>query len=238
MTTRHTLEVFAERNNTHWEFRPGISAWVDFQGENHVQTAAACRVLSIMGVHQHYNLALLEVEPPPDTPAGPIAPLALSFDPPEPLAGRPVYMVGYPIRDSRRSEPERIARTFRDCYNAKAVQPGQLRGQFPFREIELLEHDCAMLGRSRGSCLVDLEEHQVLGLHISGRYLERSTAIPLWVLHDDPFLRDAGVTFAHPRCQQELDHATEQLRSLFQTPLWQEASRAIDQLHRRAFSGQ
>lgn len=196
MTTRQTAEVFAKRTaEGKWQFHPGISAWIDFQAEDHVQTAAACRVLSILGVHQQYDLALLEVESPPGTSLGPIEPLNLSHEPPSQIEGRPAYMVGYPIRDSRRDEPERLANAFRDCYNVKAVHLGRLCGQRHFGDAQLLEHDCAMLGCVRGSCLMDLATHQVLGMHVAGRFLQKSTAIPLWVLRDDPLMRSAGLRF-------------------------------------------
>ena len=74
------------------------------------------------------------------------APVAAA-PPPQP-EGRPVYLIGYPIRDARRNEPELIARIFRDVYNVKRIQPGQLRGTFAFHEIQLLRHDCAPLGQT------------------------------------------------------------------------------------------
>src|SRR5262249_6922366 len=129
------------------------------------------------------------------------------------LLGGPVYLVGYPVRDARRGEPEPVARIFRDVYNVKRVQPGTLRGLLQFRDVRLLQHDCAMLGRAAGSCLIDLETHQVLGLHLAGRYLEVGTAIPLWLLHDDPLLRQADVTFAEATAQEreEINQQVERL---------------------------
>ena len=39
----------------------------------------------------------------------------------------------------------------------KRVQPGMLRGQLSFHEVQLLRHDCAPLGQTSGSPLIDLE---------------------------------------------------------------------------------
>src|SRR5207302_4598413 len=139
-----------------------------------------------------YDLALLDVEPP-QVPG--VVPLTLAAQPPLPLENRPVYLVSYPVRDSRRDEPEMITRIFRDIYGVKRVQPGLLRGLLRFGEVQLLQHDCAPLGQTTGGCLVDLETHQVLGLHLYNRYLDVGTAIPLWVLREEPLFQRAGVTF-------------------------------------------
>jgi hypothetical protein len=92
---------------------------------------------------------------------------------------RPIYMVGIPARDARRGEPERIARIFRDVFNVKRVQPGMLYGWRESQRARMLQHDCGMLGHSGGSCLVDLETYEVVGLHVQGGYLQRGTAVPL-----------------------------------------------------------
>jgi hypothetical protein len=186
-----------------------------------------------VGVHDLYDLALLEVERPQVNGTAP-APLALAAQPPEPLEGRLAYLVGYPVREARRNEPEAVARIFRDVYNVKRVQPGQLRGALTFHEVRLLRHDCAPLGQTAGAPLLDLETHQVLGLQTTGRYLESSTAVPLFALRDDPLLRRAGVTFAEATAQDRRAVA-EQLERLARSRYWNEARALIANLHQRAF---
>src|SRR5262249_45567783 len=146
----------------------------------------------------------------------------------------PVYLVGYPVREARRNEPEFITRIFRDVYNVKRVQPGTLRASLQFRDVQLSQHNCALLGESAGSCLFDLETHQVLGLHLFGRYLETGTAIPLWVLRDDPLLRRAGVTFAEATTR-ELEATTGQVERLARSRYWNEVRATIANLYQRAF---
>jgi hypothetical protein len=75
---------------------------------------------------------------------------------------------------------------------------------------------------------------QVLGLQTSGRYLETSTAIPLYTLRDDPLLRRAGVTFADAT-PQERQNVTEQLERLARSRYWNEARSTIANLYQRAF---
>jgi hypothetical protein len=233
MTTRRVAELFVENRNDVYQFRPGITTWMDYRSPYQCVSSAGYRVRSVVGVHERYDLALLEVERPQFNGAAP-TPLALAALPPAQTDNRPVYLIGYPVRDARRNEPEPIARIFRDVYNVKRVQPGVLRGQLNFHEVQLLRHDCAPLGQTSGAPLIDLETQQVIGLQTSGRYLETSTAIPLYTLRDDPLLRRAGVTFAETT-PQERQNVTEQLERLSRSRYWNEARALIASLYQRAF---
>ncbi len=235
MTTRRVAEVFIENRNDAWQFRPGITTWMDYRSGCQSVASAGYRVRSVVGVHELYDLALLEVERPQVNGSAP-APLALAAAPPPQPEGRPVYLIGYPIRDARRNEPEVVSRIFRDVYNVKRVQPGQLRGTFAFHEIQLLRHDCAPLGQTSGAPILDLETHQVIGLQTTSRYLETGTAIPLYLLRDDPLLRRAGVTFAEATLQEQQTVA-EQLERLSRSRYWNEARAAVAALYQRAFGG-
>ena len=66
LTTKRTAELFAEFNQggNCWQFRPGISAWMDYRSTYQNVSTAGYRVRNIFGVHDTYDLALLEVEPP------------------------------------------------------------------------------------------------------------------------------------------------------------------------------
>jgi hypothetical protein len=91
-----------------------------------------------------------------------------------------------------------------------------------------------MLGNSGGSCIVDLETHRVLAMHVAGRYLETCTAIPLWMLRDDPLLCRHGVCFAEAR-SEDLRHITGQVERLARSGLWAETRTAITDIYQRAF---
>ena len=75
MTTRRTAELFAENRNDNWQFRPGITAWMDYRSAYQDVASAGYRVRDVIGVHEHYDLALLEVEPPQVNGSAPV-PLA------------------------------------------------------------------------------------------------------------------------------------------------------------------
>jgi hypothetical protein len=196
MTTRTVAQMFAQRKDAErWQFKPGISALIDYQGDHRAPAASAYRVHGVLGVHDRYDLALLEVEPPRRNGASPVQ-LELCAEAPSQTEGRPVYLISYPVRDARRGESDTVARVFCDVYNGKRIQPGKLCGTEAVQDRYLLRHDCAPLGHSVGGCLVDLETHCILGVHVSGRYLESGTAIPLWTLHGDALLEKCQVTWA------------------------------------------
>jgi hypothetical protein len=233
MTTRRIAEMFAENRGGNWTFRPNISAWMDYRSNYQGVSTAGYRVRAIRCVHETYDLAVLEVEPPQLNGTAP-TPLSLAARQPMNVEGRPVYVLGYPVRDARRNEPERISRVFRDVYNVKRVQPGLLRGQFRFNEVQLLQHDCGPLGQCAGAPLIDLETQQVLGMQVTGRYLERGTAIPLYVLRDDPMLRNCGVTFSEATIEDQ-QRVMEQLERLARSRYWNEVKNVIGNLYQRAF---
>src|SRR5439155_19319916 len=154
---------------------------------------------------------------------------------PSQFQGRPVSMIGYPVRDARRNEPELISRIFRDVYNVKRVQPGLLRGEFRFSNIPFLSHDCGALGVNCGAPIIDLETHLVIGIQLSGRYLEPATAIPLYCLKDDPLFRRANIPFTDGTRRQETERTVQQLERLSRSRFWNEVRSTIEQLYQRAF---
>jgi hypothetical protein len=162
-------------------------------------------------------------------------PLLLAQQPPTNMEGRPVCMIGYPVRDSRRNEPEPIARIFRDVYDTKRAQLGTLRGLLTFNEVQLLQHDCGMLGSCQGGPILDLETQQVLGMLVSGRYLDRNMAVPLWVLQDDPLFRNCGITFARNTTPEEVDEVKRQIERLAQSRSWSELQSVVTDMYRRVF---
>lgn len=233
MTTRRIAELFIENRGGQWSFRPGISAWMDYRSAYQQVSTAGFRVRGVLGVHDDYDLALLEVEPPQINGRSP-RPLSLAACEPEQMQGRPVYLLGYPLRDARRNEPEMVTRIFRDVFNVKRVMPGQLRGSLRFGEVQLIQHDCAPLGVTCGAPLIDLETQQVVGMQLSGRYLEPGTAIPLYALRDDPLLQRCGVNFTQAT-MEEREQLAQQLERLSRTRYWNEIRSTIGNLYQRAF---
>ncbi len=193
MTNRHVAQEFCARAGERWAFRQGMAASIDFLEEHGRTASLEFEITEAIAIHEQHDLALLRVAgAAPDGRALP-EPLALAAAEPPHLFERDVYVVGYPAWDSRRGEPGAMRRIFADVYNVKRLQPGRAIGYSSM--YSALEHDCSTLGGNSGSPVVDLETHQVVGLHFGGRYGVGNYAVPLWQLTDDPLLRGAGLNF-------------------------------------------
>jgi V8-like Glu-specific endopeptidase len=194
MTNRHVAVEFARQSGAKWQFQAGRASSIDLREEFGSTETFEVSVKEVVGVHKTLDLALLKVEaasrdgrPLPD-------PLPLASSEPAGLAGRKVYAVGYPAWDGRRNDPEPMRRVFMDIYNVKRLQPGEVLG----RDGDALQvlHDCSTLGGNSGSPIVDLDTHQVIGLHFGGRFLQNNFAVPLWLLTGDALIKRARLNFA------------------------------------------
>ena len=193
MTNRHVASKFCRRRRRSWTFRPGMQSRIDFVREQDSTGSLQFEITEAIGVHDDHDLALLRIEgasrdgrPLPD-------PLAVAASAPRDLLGREVYLVGYPMSDPDRNEPEAIQRIFRDVFDVKRLQPGRTIGYST--ALSAIEHDCSTLGGNSGSPLVDLETNLVIGLHFGGTYEVGNYAVPLWMLVDDPLLKAGGIDF-------------------------------------------
>jgi len=193
MTNRHVAQEFCARHGRAWTFRQGMTSRIDFLGELGSTTSVEFEITDVIGLHEKHDLALLRVQSAsPDGRALP-DPLTVAASEPRGLLGRDVYVVGYPALDSRRNEPEQLRNIFADVYDVKRLQPGRTVGYSTM--YSAIEHDCSTLGGNSGSPVVDLETHQVIGLHFGGRFGVGNYAVPLWMLAGDPLLREGELNF-------------------------------------------
>jgi endonuclease G, mitochondrial len=193
MTNRHVAQEFCSRDGDSWRFRPGVTTRVDFLRELGSTAALEFEITETIGIHERHDLALLRVEGASSDGQTLPDPLAVAATEPADLFERDVYVVGYPALDSRRNEPEPIRRIFADVYNVKRLQPGKAVAYST--AYSAVEHDCSTLGGNSGSPVVDLETHQVIGLHFGGRYGVGNYAVPLWMLTNDPLLKKGDLNF-------------------------------------------
>jgi V8-like Glu-specific endopeptidase len=189
MTNRHVAQEFCrDSGKGRWVFEPGVKPRINYLSEFGSTGSAEFALQEVLGVHEVHDLALFRAaarrapSPLPTASAGGKI-----------KAGRKVYVVGYPASDSRRNDPDVMRRIFAGIYNYKRLQPGEVRKVAAARS--LLQHDCSTLGGNSGSCVIDLETHQVLGLHFGGKYRQANQAVALWTLTKDPLLRRAKVQF-------------------------------------------
>jgi Trypsin-like peptidase domain len=193
MTNRHVAQEFCSRDGDRWTFRQGMTTSIDFLEELGSTSSLEFEITETIGIHDDCDLALLRVERASSDGQTLPDPLAVAATEPPDLFERDVYVVGYPAWDGRRNEPEPVRRIFTDIYNVKRLQPGKAVAYST--QYSAVQHDCSTLGGNSGSPVVDLETHQVLGLHFGGRYGVGNYAVPLWTLTDDPLLKKGDLNF-------------------------------------------
>ena len=212
MTNCHVAMVFSQsESDGGWSFLPGLEVILDFVEDPDGQQesggpAKSMRIDDVIGIHPALDLALLRVTPPDEVDAT-AKPLSLMSQDPGSLSGRNLYALGYPAPDHRSDRAVQRS-IFGDQFYVKCLQPGAAMAPPPDAIIrmepcstgaelaDVVFHDASTLGGNSGSCVVDLETNQVMGLHFAGMYMQYNEAVALWRLTDDPLLVGAGVNFA------------------------------------------
>jgi hypothetical protein len=161
-------------------------------------------------VDDQIDLALLRVEFEPE-PGTALAQLPSSWRWPEPMklsltapevARKPVYVIGCPDQDDT-ATPNELSIVFQDTFDVKRLQPGHLTAILMAHDDRVeIDHDCSTLRGNSGSCVVSLESHQVIGLHVRGSREgpgepAYNQAIGLWRLPEKTrlMMEAAGVVF-------------------------------------------
>jgi hypothetical protein len=190
MTNAHVVDLLASKQGRKWVFKLRAVPGIGYEDDPGPVPTPAYPFESVLGVHPKFDLALLKVTPPQG--ATPPEPLTLASDPPRKPKGRKVYVLGYPAEDPRNGAAL-LRSIFLNLYEVKRLQPGTILKVFD--KESLLHHDCSTLGGNSGSCVLDLETNQVIGLHFAGSYLKYNRAVALWKLRKDPLLKKAKVRF-------------------------------------------
>ena len=212
MTNCHVARVFSQTGpHGNWSFQPGLDVHLNFVEDpdaprSDPAAGDAARIEGVIGIHPALDLALLRITPP-DAARGMAKPLTVMSGDPGPLEGRNLYVLGYPAPDYRNDTAVQRS-IFGDRYFVKRLQPGAAMAA-PADAIipggpcssgaqpdDVMFHDASTLGGNSGSCVVDLDTNQVIGLHFAGMYMRYNEALALWRLVDDPLLTAAGVNFA------------------------------------------
>ena len=174
--------------NAAWQGNPDVRPVWDPGDAPPTEGGVRGRASKILGLHPVHDLALLQVEGVDDSED---RILRIAVEPPDPIEGAEVYVPGYPlVSDGLGLHPALIKVLFGGpSAVVKRVAPGRLMVLAGLR----LRHDATTLGGSSGSPMLSLSSHRVVGLHYSGKYAKRNSAVPLWTLVDDPLLRDHGI---------------------------------------------
>jgi V8-like Glu-specific endopeptidase len=187
------------KQNELWEKTAGARPVFELVGEVESTDSDAVRIARIRAHHGKVDMAVLELEKMPRNGSR----LPLANIEPKRVQGAKVFVVGYPVDDSRDWLGKRItpAPIFRRVYGTddatlgtKRLAPGLILGGNG--DDEFL-HDASTLPGSSGSCIVDFTNHRVIGLHYGGSFAdERNYAVRLWRFCNDPLLVDNGIVFA------------------------------------------
>jgi hypothetical protein len=211
MTNCHVAMLFSRSGSDgEWSFQPGLEVHLDFGEDPDAQrpepSRGGVRIDGVIGIHPALDLALLRVTPS-DSGNRMAKPLTVMSQDPGPLEGRSIYVLGYPAPDHRNDTVVQRS-IFGHRFFVKRLQPGAAMAPPTDALIppgpcssgvapdDLMFHDASTLGGNSGSCVVDLDTNQVIGLHFAGMYMQYNEALALWRLVDDPLLTAAGVNFA------------------------------------------
>lgn len=196
MTNAHVAEEFCQKGQREkWQFKTGMMPGIDYIKELGATKTAMFNIENVIGVHDDFDLALFRVTTKSVSGSTAAEPLTLASDAKYAKTGRQVYVLGYPAFDSRAQSTSAAAMraVFNDVYDVKRLQPGNVLKVLD--KDALFRHDCSTLGGNSGSCVIDLETNQVLGLHYGGVSGEYNVAVSLWKRKTDPLLKKAKVNF-------------------------------------------
>lgn len=182
VTNRHVADEFAyQKSDGSYAFRthPGTSkkyrARIDFKEESGVDAVKEFAVKNVLYIapEDGPDVAILEIAPVGTEGQAQPSPLALFDGAAE--DGQLIAVIGYPAEDPYEKDQDLMAELFGGEYSVKRLSPGTVMRN-PTK-TGLFEHDCATLGGSSGSAVIDLATGAVLGLHFSGVSGESNWAV-------------------------------------------------------------
>ncbi len=141
-------------------------------------------IADVLGRHPLEDVAFLQLASEGPLPRG----LPLAREQGLPLGGR-VLGVGYPLYSD--GNPPWVDALFENVYGVKRASPGELLGM----EGERLFHDCTTLSGSSGSPLLEPHSGLVVGIHASGQFAWRNTAVSTRAIHATEPLRSFVATW-------------------------------------------
>jgi endonuclease G len=161
VTNRHVLDVLSRGTR---KLEPG-QARIEFHAELHpTVTEAPVSILSVIAVHEKFDIALLKVKPPKRP--------SLKIAGHSPKLEQSVAAIGHPFDDPV-NNPLFTRTIFGNSWGVKRVAPGEIVSN----SQSILGHDCSTLGGNSGSPLVTMDTAEVVGLHFGGGFLWRNEAV-------------------------------------------------------------
>jgi len=196
LTASFIVEALYEQNDGVWQARDGRIPQIDFAEELGGTRPLEFPITGVVGIDRDRQLGLLAIAAQSRSGDGAPAPLSVATARSGDVDGRGVYVVGYPTVVDPRVDPAMVASSG-DASGVKRLQPGRILGS---GDDVMIAHDCSTLAGNSGSPLIELHTGLVVGVHLSGKWLEYKTgeARALWGLNDIPLLRDVAVNWVAP----------------------------------------
>lgn len=191
MTNVHVAITFAERNGVGWRIGTGLTALVDFLGEEGVAATSEFRVVGIELLHPDPRLDLAVLRLAQDDADRPLPdPLPMNGNVQDVRSGARVYVVGYPGADDRH-DASVVEQVFGRTLGVKRLSPGEIASAEP-GSVQFT-HDCSTLRGNSGSGVFSLATGRLFGLHRAGTINLENRAVNLAAIRQDQRLADLGI---------------------------------------------
>lgn len=161
------------------------SGWLNFAADPDKDPPQRVQIAAVEQVHPYWGFSFLRLAEDAHPLPLSIAPKPPSFDL---LKERAIVVIGYSSFDSR-NDAEVQSRLFSGNFDIKRASPGLIVDTERKTTLDappMLVHDATTLGGSGGAPLIDLETGEVLGVHLSGKYLDANQAACAWEAGADP----------------------------------------------------
>jgi S1-C subfamily serine protease len=145
---------------------------IDFQKEYRTFVEKPIDVLSVAGVDDENDLAMITI-PPVDADSH--RPLQTKEQ--QMPTDSPVVAIGYPFDDPTRN-PLFISGIYNGIFGVKRAAPGKIISS----TARVLTHDCSTLGGNSGSPVVSMEDGTLVGVHKEGLFMYANSAVPAKML--------------------------------------------------------
>jgi hypothetical protein len=208
MTNAHVIDGAIQYG---WLNSSGLKLACDFARYTTMAEGQLFPLLDKYQIHPYYDLALIYLpkEYFKSSQASP-NPLIVAETSPNPVLDLQIGVVGHPSFDSSR-DPFPKYFGFGEEFGVKRFSPGYIRNlenrSWRNHDVDLFLHDATTLSGSSGSCILDLVNMKVVGLHFGGWPMQKQIlevggkdmlaqlfhangAVPLWTLRNDPLLRE------------------------------------------------
>lgn len=191
MTNSHVAISFAERNGAGWKIGTGLTALVDFLGEEGSTAKSEFRVVGIELLHPDPNLDLAVLRLAQDNTTLPLPDaLPLNKNVQDVRSGASVYVIGYPGADDRH-EASVVEQVFGRTLGVKRLAPGEIASAEP-GSVQFT-HDCSTLRGNSGSGVFSLATGRLFGLHRAGTVNLENRAVSLAAIRQDEHLTALGI---------------------------------------------